>query len=154
MIAGVRLGVDVGSVRVGVAASDRSGTLASPVATLRRDMAGASDITNLAALVVDLEVVEVVVGLPRSMSGKEGPAAVAARDYAQQVAARIAPVPVFLVDERLSTVSASRALGESGVHGRERRAVIDQQAAVTFLQAALDAARRDVILGELVEVTP
>jgi putative Holliday junction resolvase len=63
----------------------------------------------------------------------------------------VAPVPVRLVDERLSTVSATRALGESGVRGRERRAVIDQQAAVTFLQAALDAASSGVILGEIVE---
>ena len=154
MTLGVRLGVDVGSVRVGVAASDPSGLLASPVMTLRRDVAGTTDIASLAALVTDLAAVEVVVGLPRSLSGKEGPAAVAARAYAQLVADRVAPVPVRLVDERLSTVSASRALGESGVRGLDRRAVIDQQAAVTFLQATLDAARGGVILGESVEATP
>ncbi|MCU1677165.1 MAG: Holliday junction resolvase YqgF, partial [Frankiales bacterium] len=140
-----------GSVRVGVAASDRSGMLASPVMTLRRDVDGLRDIASIADLVVGLEVVEIIVGLPRSLSGREGPAAEAARSYAQQVADRVAPVPVRLVDERLSTVSASRALGESGVHGRERRAVIDQQAAVTFLQVTLDAAQGGVTLGEIVE---
>ncbi|MDQ1716023.1 MAG: putative pre6S rRNA nuclease [Frankiaceae bacterium] len=154
MTTGVRLGIDVGSVRVGVAASDPSGLLASPVMTLRRDLAAMADLASIAGLVTELAVVEVIVGLPRSLSGKEGPAAAAARDYARQVADRVAPVAVRLVDERLSTVSASRALGESGVRGRERRAVIDQQAAVTFLQAALDAARGGVILGEAVEATP
>jgi len=151
MTSGVRLGVDVGTVRVGVAACDPSGLLASPVSTLRRDTHALTDIANIATLVADLGAVEVIVGLPRSLSGKEGPAAVAARAYARQVAERVAPVPVRLVDERLSTVSATRALGESGVRGRERRAVIDQQAAVTFLQAALDAAAGGVILGEIVD---
>jgi putative Holliday junction resolvase len=150
---GVRLAVDVGSVRVGVAASDPGGLLASPVVTLRRDPAGTADQLAIAGLVAELGAVEVVVGLPRSLSGKEGPAAVAAREYAGRLAARVAPVPVRLVDERLSTVSATRALGESGVRGRQRRAVIDQQAAVTFLQAALDAARGGVALGETVEPT-
>jgi putative Holliday junction resolvase len=151
MTSGVRLAVDVGSVRVGVAACDPGGLLATPVATLRRDLDGRGDIETIATLVTDLGAVEVIVGLPRSLSGKEGPAATAARLYAGQVADRVAPVPVRLVDERLSTVSATRALGESGVRGRERRAVIDQQAAVTFLQAALDAASSGVILGEIVD---
>ncbi|MDQ1680513.1 MAG: putative pre6S rRNA nuclease [Frankiaceae bacterium] len=153
MTAGVRLGVDVGSVRVGVASSDPGGLLASPVVTLRRDVATGADQEAIAALVAELEAVEIVVGLPRSLSGKEGPAAVAARDYARQLAGRVAPVPVRLVDERLSTVSATRALGESGVRGRQQRAVIDQQAAVTFLQASLDAARAGTVLGETVEPT-
>ena len=153
MTTGVRLGIDVGSVRVGVAASDPSGLLASPVMTLRRDLEALTDLASIAGLVADLAAAEVIVGLPRSMSGKEGPAAAAARDYARQIADRVAPVAVRLVDERLSTVSATRALGESGVRGLQRRAVIDQQAAVTFLQAALDAARGGIILGESVEAT-
>lgn len=153
MSTGVRLGIDVGSVRVGVAASDPSGLLASPIMTLRRDLHALTDLASIAGLVTDLAVVEVIVGLPRSLSGKEGPAAAAAREYARQIAERVAPVAVRLVDERLSTVSAARALGESGVRGRRQRAVIDQQAAVTFLQAALDAARGGVVLGESVEVT-
>ncbi len=151
MTSGVRLAVDVGTVRVGLAACDPGGMLASPVSTLRRDTVALTDIATIATLVADLEAVEVIVGLPRSMSGKEGPAAVAARAYAHQLADRVGPVRVRLVDERLSTVSATRALGESGVRGRRRRAVIDQQAAVTFLQAALDAAAGGVLLGEIVD---
>jgi putative Holliday junction resolvase len=139
--AGVRLGVDVGSVRVGVARSDRDGILATPVVTLRRDTKAGADLEALAALVAEHEVVEVLVGLPRSLSGREGPAATAARAYADRLAVRIAPVPVRLVDERLTTVSAERTLAERGVRGRARRRVVDQAAAVVILQAALDADR-------------
>src|SRR3954451_16357654 len=77
---GVRIGVDVGSVRVGVAASDGSGSLASPGTTLKRDLRGGTDLEALKALVAEREAVEVVVGLPRSLSGSEGPAAALARD--------------------------------------------------------------------------
>jgi putative Holliday junction resolvase len=86
-------------------------------------------------------VVELLVGLPRSLSGGEGPAVVAARDYADSLAARVSPVPVRLVDERLSTVSATRQLQQAGRRGRAARAVIDAAAAVVILQAALDAER-------------
>lgn len=151
MRTGVRLGVDVGSVRVGVAASDASGLLATPVATLRRDARAATDLDQLAGLVTDLAAVEVVVGLPRSLSGREGAAAAAARDYAGQLSRRIAPVPVRLVDERLTTVSAHRSLADSGVRSRGRREIVDQQAAVTLLQAALDAERAGTDFGEIVE---
>lgn len=153
MTPGVRLGIDVGSVRVGVAASDPGGILASPVVTLARDVRENSDVTRLAGLVAELEAIEVVIGLPHSMTGREGPAAVGARAYAHLVAAAIAPVPVRLIDERLTTVSAHRALGESGVRGRQRRAVIDQQAAVTLLQAALDGLRAGTDPGEMLEAT-
>lgn len=138
---GVRLGVDVGNVRVGVACSDRDGILATPLVTLARDAKTSSDLDALAALVAEHDAVEVIVGLPRSLSGKEGPAAVAARAYADALAERVAPVPVRLVDERLTTVSAERTLAERGVRGRSRRAVVDQAAAVVILQAALDADR-------------
>jgi putative Holliday junction resolvase len=141
----VRLGVDVGSVRVGVAASDPSGLLATPVRTVARDPeAGAehpSDLAELASLVRDLTVVEVVVGLPRTLAGEEGAAAHTARTYAGRLAEHIAPVPVRLVDERLTTVDAHRNLRESGVDGRKQRAVVDQAAAVLILQAALDTER-------------
>jgi putative Holliday junction resolvase len=140
-LAGVRLGVDVGNVRVGVARSDRDAILATPLVTLPRDAKRGSDLDALEALVREYEAVEVVVGLPRSLSGKEGPAAVAARAYAARLAERVAPVPVRLVDERLTTVSAERTLAERGVRGRNRRAVVDQAAAVVILQAALDAER-------------
>jgi putative Holliday junction resolvase len=143
---GVRLGVDVGSVRVGVAMSDPDGILATPVSTVARTSqedpaAGDSDVEAVAALVVEHAVVGVVVGLPRSLSGDEGPAAARARQYAAVVAARIAPVWVRLVDERLTSVDAHRTLRESGVAGRRQRAVVDQAAAVLILQTALDTER-------------
>lgn len=147
----MRLGVDVGSVRVGLAACDPSGMIAVPVRTLPRDWsvgtreAGndnvGSDIQAIAAEVIERDAVEVVVGLPRSMSGGEGPAAEVARGYAVLVARRVAPVPVRLVDERLSSAGAHRALYDSGVRGRRHRSVVDQAAAVLFLQTALDAER-------------
>lgn len=135
---GVRIGVDVGDARVGVAASDPSGVFAHPVTTLRRDEPGGSDLTAIAALVAEREALEVVVGLPRLLSGEEGAAARAARSYAAGLAVRVAPVPVRLVDERLTTVVAHRRLHDSGVPGREQRAVVDQAAAVLILQSALD----------------
>jgi putative Holliday junction resolvase len=136
---GVRVGVDVGAVRVGVAASDPSGTFASPVETLKRDAEGGADLAQLAALVAEREALEVVVGLPRLLSGEEGQAARLARAYAAQLALRVAPVPVRLVDERLTTVAAHKRLRDSGVSGRGQRAVVDQAAAVLILQSALDA---------------
>jgi putative holliday junction resolvase len=138
---GARIGVDVGSVRVGVAASDRDGLLATPVATLARDVAGDGDLRQLAELVLEREAVELIVGLPRSLSGAEGAAAQAARAYAERLATLSAPVPVRLVDERLSTVTAPQQLRRSGVRERPGRAVVDQAAAVVILQLALDTER-------------
>jgi putative holliday junction resolvase len=142
---GVRVGVDVGTVRVGVAASDPGALLATPVRTVARtavaDAADAADLAEIADLVAELAAVEVVVGLPRTLAGAEGPAARAARTYAGRLAVRVAPVPVRLVDERLTTVDAHRSLRDSGVDGRRQRAVVDQAAAVLILQAALDAER-------------
>lgn len=143
---GVRLGVDAGSVRVGVARSDPDGLLATPLETVPRDPAaapdeGGPDVERIAELVDEHEAVLVVVGLPRSLSGDEGPAAARARTYAALLAARVAPVPVRLVDERLTTVDAHRLLGESGLDGRRRRSVVDQAAAVIILQSALDTER-------------
>lgn len=135
---GVRLGVDVGSVRVGVAASDAAGVLAHPVATLARDPASGSDVEALVTLAGERGAVEVVVGLPLLMSGEEGEAAQIARVYAVALARRLAPVTVRLVDERLTTVSAHRRLRDSGVPGRQQRTVVDQAAAVLILQSALD----------------
>ena len=136
---GVRSGVDVGTARVGVAASDPSGTFAHPVETLPRDERSGADVAAIAALVAGRGAVEVVVGLPRLLSGKEGTSARIARAYAVQLAARVAPVPVRLVDERLTTVAAHKRLHDSGVPGRGQRSVVDQAAAVLILQSALDA---------------
>jgi putative Holliday junction resolvase len=135
---GVRLGVDVGDVRIGVARSDPAATLATPVETVRR---GAGDLDRLRQLVGETSSIEVVVGLPRSLSGREGPAAGKVREYAGRLAAAVAPVPVRLVDERLTTVTAHRQLRAGGRDSRRRRAVVDQAAAVVILQNALDSER-------------
>lgn len=139
---GRRLGVDFGEVRVGVALSDPAGILATPLLTLNRDRSGGTDLDALAALVAEHEVVEVVVGLPRTLAGRHGPAAQAAAEYAGTLAKRLgAGVPVRLIDERLTTVSAARVLAERGVRGRKQRAVLDQAAAVEILQGWLEARR-------------
>ncbi|QNK79580.1 Holliday junction resolvase RuvX [Nakamurella sp. PAMC28650] len=140
---GVRLGVDVGSVRVGVARSDPHGILATPVVTLARDETGGSDLDSLRDLVAELEVVEVVVGLPRTLRGAIGSAATSTRSYGALLSARIAPVPVVFVDERLTSVTANRMLAEQGIREKSRRAVIDQAAAVAILQVRLDTLSAD-----------
>ncbi|MEZ0077325.1 Holliday junction resolvase RuvX [Planotetraspora sp. GP83] len=135
---GVRLGVDVGSVRIGVARSDPSGLLATPVETVKR---GRGDLDRIAAITAEHEAIEVLVGLPTSLSGRESHAAAAARAFAAQLAVRLSPTPVRMVDERLSTVTAQQGLRSSGVKARNQRGVIDQAAAVVLLQAALDGER-------------
>ncbi|AZI59433.1 Holliday junction resolvase RuvX [Nakamurella antarctica] len=140
---GVRLGVDVGTVRVGVAISDPHSILATPLQTLARDAKSGKDQLLLVELIAEHRVVEVVVGLPRSLSGREGPAAEAARAYGSALGKRIAPIPVRYVDERLTSVTAERMLRESGVKSRSRRAVVDQVAAVQILQTYLDTAARE-----------
>lgn len=136
---GRRLGVDVGTVRVGVALSDPAPVLASPLVTLSRDERSGSDLDRLAELVTEHEVVEVVVGLPKTLAGRHGPAAAGAVAYATELARRVGAVPVRLGDERLTTVTASRVLAQRGVRGKKQRAVVDQVAAVEILQAWLDA---------------
>jgi putative Holliday junction resolvase len=137
---GVRVAIDVGSVRVGVAASDPGGILASPVEVLRRARDG-RDLDAVAALVAERQAIEVIVGLPKSLADRHGSAAESAREYAQQLAERVAPVPVRLVDERLSTVQAQRSLHDSGHTVKSSRSRIDAAAAVVILQSALDAER-------------
>ena len=141
MRTGVRLGIDVGKARIGVARCDLHGMLATPVETLRRDRRDRTDLAKLAELVREWDVLEVVVGLPVGLSGQEGAAAGAARSYAGEVAQAVVPVPVRLVDERLSTVTATTALRGAGVAARKHRGVVDQAAAVVILQHALDAER-------------
>lgn len=146
--------MDVGAARVGLATSDPAGVLATPVTTLARsgaeDLDGA-DLTALVETVHEREAIEVVVGLPRSLSGEEGAAAENARRYARALARLVAPVPVRLVDERLTTTLAHRDLHASGRPGRRHREVVDQAAAVLILQTALDHERAaGVAPGELV----
>ncbi|MGY4642618.1 Holliday junction resolvase RuvX [Cellulomonas sp. URHB0016] len=145
-VRGVRLAVDVGSVRVGLATSDPDGVLATPVATLARDAKAtggrvAVDVAQIVREVGERGAVVVYVGLPRHLSGSEGASSAAARAYAVQLAQAVAPVRVRLVDERMSTVSAHQALHASGRSGRRHRQVVDQAAAVVILQYALDAER-------------
>jgi putative holliday junction resolvase len=138
---GVWLGVDVGTVRVGVSVSDPNGVLALPIGTLRRDVSGNSDLAQLAEFVRERQAVAVVVGLPRTLSGEEGPAARQARQYAQSLSDRVAPIPVRLVDERMTTAAAHRRMAEGGLSSRARRGLVDQEAAVQILQLALDVRR-------------
>jgi putative Holliday junction resolvase len=137
---GRRLAVDVGEARVGVASCDPDGLIATPVETVPgRDAPAAR--RRIAQLVAEYEPIEVVVGLPRSLRGTEGPAAAKARAFAAALAALVAPLPVRLVDERMSTVTATQGLRASGVRSRKGRSVVDQAAAVVILQSALEAER-------------
>ncbi|KAA0101148.1 Holliday junction resolvase RuvX [Mycolicibacterium sp. P1-18] len=143
---GRRLGVDVGTVRIGVATSDPDGILATPVETVARDRRNVKGkhIRRLAQLAEEYTVVEVVVGLPRTLADRTGPSALDAIAVADALAARIAPVPVRLSDERLTTVTAQRSLREAGVRAKGQKSMIDQAAAVGILQTWLDQ-RRDVL---------
>jgi putative Holliday junction resolvase len=150
---GVRLGIDPGDARIGVARSDPSGFLASPVETVRR---GKGDLARIAKILAaeqeESTVIEVVMGLPRSLSGGEGPAAAKVREFGAALARRVSPIPVRLVDERMTTVSAEAMLRDQGRKGGKRRAVVDQAAAVLILQHALDTERATgTAPGEILE---
>ena len=143
------MAVDVGTVRVGVAATDPERRLAFPVETVPR---GTGTLDRLAAIVEERRIVTVVVGLPLTLAGSEGPSAEDARSVAEALAQRL-EVPVRLIDERLSTSSAASALREAGRDARRQRAVIDQAAAVVILQTALDGWNNG-ILGSLAGPIP
>ena len=152
MRTGVRIGVDAGDARIGVARSDPSGLIATPVETVPR---GPGDLLRLRAIVEEAEAVEVVLGLPRSLSGGEGPAAAKVREFARALAETVRPVPVRLCDERLSTVTAEAVLRGQGRKGQKRRAVVDQAAAVVILQNALDTERSSgAAPGETIDPVP
>ena len=114
----MRLAVDPGSVRIGVARSDPSGALATPLTVVRR---GRGDLDALASLAATEGAMEILVGLPRSLSGRDGPAAAAARQFAADLAVRVAPLQVRLVDERFTTATAHGALRASHVRPRAAR---------------------------------
>jgi putative holliday junction resolvase len=135
---GVRLGIDVGSVRIGVARSDPAGVLASPLDTVRR---GPGDLTELVRITAETKPFEVIVGLAVGLRGTEGTAAAKGRAFAAALADRLAPVPVRLVDERFTTVLAHAALRQGGLDTRARRHVVDKAAAAVVLQGALDTER-------------
>ncbi|MFT6565194.1 MAG: putative Holliday junction resolvase [Actinomycetes bacterium] len=139
MRTGVRIGIDVGSVRVGIARSDATGTLAVPVQTVKRDGQIFKAVADLAQ---EYEALEILVGLPLGMSGQRGKAAAIASDFAAELAPTVAPTPVKLVDERLTTVQAQRGLHDAGKTTRQSRSTVDQAAAVIIVQHALDAEQR------------
>jgi len=124
-----------------VARSDPGGVLAVPVVTLRRDLKTGRDLDELVALIAEYEAVGVVIGLPRTLAGRDGPAVDAARSYGAALDIRIAPIPIVYIDERMTTVVAQRNLITSGVRGRAKRSVVDQAAAVEILQSFLDGGR-------------
>lgn len=149
---GARVAVDVGKVRIGVAACDPDGVLATPVETVRR---GHGDVARIAHLVAERRAIEVIVGLPLTLSGTEGQAAADARAYATLLAGHVAPCPVRLVDERMTTASATKAMRATGVSARRGRSAVDQAAAVVILQGALDLERSSGRApGEMVWVEP
>jgi putative Holliday junction resolvase len=134
------LGLDLGAKRIGVAVSDRSGTIASPLTVLARARSRRDDHQRIAELVRDEEAELVVVGLPRTLGGGDGPAARAARDEVAALAT-VVGVPVELHDERFTTVTATRALADAGVRGSDRRSKVDKVAAAVILQSWLDGRR-------------
>ncbi|WP_040797116.1 Holliday junction resolvase RuvX [Nocardia higoensis] len=153
---GRRIGIDVGSVRIGVASSDPDGILATPVETVPRAKKTArgtvsSDILRIAEIVREYEAVEVVVGLPRTLRGEKGTSATMAIRFAERLRAEMPDVAIRLSDERLTTVSAARALRDSGVRARGQRQVIDQAAAVSILQGWLD--ERSAVLRSVGDVS-
>jgi len=137
---GRRLGIDVGTVRIGVAISDPDGILATPVETVRRGRNG-GHVRRLAALIAENDVVEVVVGLPRTLADRAGSSVRDAVELADELAGRISSVPVRFADERLTTVGAARTLREAGIRAKDQKGKIDQAAAVTILQGWLDQRR-------------
>jgi len=136
---GVRIGIDVGKVRIGVSRSDLHGMLATPVETVARSE-DAADRRRIAEIVTELGAFEVIVGLPLALSGARTASTADAIGFAESLASEVA-VPVRMVDERLSTVSATSALRASGRNTKKARPVVDQVAATIILQHALDAER-------------
>lgn len=132
------LGVDLGSKRIGVAASDRSGTIATPLTVITRGRSQKIDHEELARLVREEEAEAIVVGLPLNMDGSEGSAAQAARQEVERMAT-VVGVPVHLHDERRTTVEADRVMMERDMNAQARRKVVDKVAAAVILQSWLDA---------------
>lgn len=147
---GARFAIDVGTVRVGVAASDPEGRLAFPVGTVQRTPGAAAEV---AALIAERPTVWVFVGLPRKLSGAEGSSAADARAFAAELA-ELTPVPIRLVDERFSTASASAAMRSAGRNSKKQRQVIDQAAAVVILETALDTEKNGNLGTVTSEVMP
>ena len=137
------LGIDLGSKRIGVATSDRSGTIATPLTVLQRGASRLIDHQSIAALVVEYEAECVVIGLPLNMSGSVGLAARAALNEADEMAS-VVNVPVYTYDERLTTVTADHILMEQKMKAQARRRVVDKVAAAVMLQSWLEHRRNQL----------
>lgn len=136
---GIRaVGLDPGTKRIGVAVSDLSGTIASPLVVVQRSASREHDLRELARLVRDEDAEVVVVGSPINLDGTPSRSSRAAAALARQLATLV-DVPVELHDERLTTVTAERSMIEAGLDGVQRRQRIDKVAAAVMLQSWLDA---------------
>ncbi|MGO1949812.1 MAG: Holliday junction resolvase RuvX [Mycobacteriaceae bacterium] len=148
---GRRLGIDVGTVRIGVSLSDPDGILATPLETVDAEKGTGerpgAEISRILDLIRENGIVEVIVGLPVSMRSRRTASTARAENYARELAKRLDGIPVRLVDERMSTVAATTAMHASGVSAKKGRSRIDQAAAVHILQGWLDA-RRNSVAGE------
>ena len=140
MRTGVRLAIDLGTRRIGVARSDAAGILALPVETVYRD--GGQELFRIAELVAEYEAKEIIIGLPRLLNGKEGKNAADVREWGAELEQLLPTCNIRLVDERLTSVSAHQQLRSAGVGGRDHKSVVDQQAAVLILEQALEIERR------------
>lgn len=134
------LGLDIGEVRVGVAVSDPSGRVATPVQVLDARALGA-DPKPLRRLVDEYGVEGLVVGLPLGLSGENGPQARAVRLAAERLSSAVS-LPVYFQDERLTSAQAERSMRETGATGRREKGGVDMVAATILLQAYLDAHER------------
>ena len=154
------MGIDVGNARVGTSLSDPDGILATPLKTLSRDSKKNSDRRVLRKLVEVNDVKEIFVGLPKTMRGGESDSTRMARDYAHALRSELdaegtTPINIWLVEERLTTVSAHRSLHEAGVSSRNFKTMVDQVAAVNILQYSLDALKAgQTVAGYLVYESP
>ena len=135
---GRALGIDLGERRIGVAVSDSEGRVATPLTVIKRSGSRSRDHQKIAELVDEYETGVVVVGLPLSLDGGTGPAALSAEREARQLETALG-VPVLTHDERLTTVIAEQALAESGLSGKARRRRVDMVAASVILQGWLDS---------------
>jgi putative Holliday junction resolvase len=145
---GTRYGIDVGKARVGVARSDVDGLMAVPTETLARE----NSIELLVEMSTETDVLEWVIGLPRTLDDRETPSTTDAYEFARELVEQ-SRLPARLVDERLSTVSAQSALHSASHTVKSSRGVIDQVAATILLQTTLDAERAGTMLGEMLEVS-
>ena len=143
MKTGRRIAFDYGQVRIGVAASDISGLIASPIATLIATDENLE--AQLRSLIVEYEPIYLVVGEPKHLSGASNPSLLAAREFAELLRS-ISDLPIYFIDERLSTVSAARSLRNSGYSAKESKSRIDAMAAAAILESALE---RERIAGHL-----